>query len=146
MPLGEVETSRKVSGEVREIEVWFVPAPHTEINAQVLGLLGRFAATPCLIEPFRNAATPMEIRSCLSKLFDWREEAIEQGIQQGIQSERRTLLENLLRFRFGSLDDELSAIIEPWVGLPIEEFTSLVLQLSQLSREDLLARFSEQNL
>jgi hypothetical protein len=69
-PLGEVETSRKVSGEVREIDVWFVPAPRAETNAQVLGLLGRFAASPCLIEPFRNPATPMEIRSCLSKLFD----------------------------------------------------------------------------
>ncbi len=285
-PLGEVETSRKVSGEVREIDVWFVPAPHAETNAQVLGLLGRFAASPCLIEPFRNPATPMEIRSCLSKLFDvhaelerqsnrnntriqetdlprlwvlsptasvailegfrarldeenwsqgiyflgdllktaivvihqlprteetlwlrllgkgrvqkqaiaeikalppehplrsnalllltnlranleasedldeedrelimelsplvlqWQEEAIQQGIQQGIQTERRTLLENLLRFRFGSLDDELSAIIEPWLELPTDEYTSLVLQLSQLSREELLARFREQN-
>jgi hypothetical protein len=285
-PLGEVETSRKVSGEVREIDVWFVPAPRAETNAQVLGLLGRFAASPCLIEPFRNPATPMEIRSCLSKLFDvhaelerqsnrnntriqetdlprlwvlsptasvailegfrarldeenwsqgiyflgellktpivviyqlprteetlwlrllgkgrvqkqaiaeikalppehplrsnalllltnlranleasedldeedrelimelsplvlqWQEEAIQQGIQQGIQTERRTLLENLLRFRFGSLDDELSAIIEPWLELPTDEYTSLVLQLSQLSREELLARFREQN-
>ncbi len=286
-PLGEVETSRKVSGEVREIDVWFVPAPHTEADTQLLGLLGRFAASPCLVEPFRNPATPMEIRSCLSKLFDvhaelerqrhrnntrlqetdlprlwilsptasvvilegfrarldeeswpqgiyflgdllktaivvihqlprteetlwlrllgkgrvqqqaiaevralpnahplrsnalillsnllanlqssenldeedrelimelnplvvqWREEAIQQGIQQGIQTERRTLIENLLRFRFGSLDDELTAIIEPWIELPTEEFTSLVLQLSQLSREDLLARFREENL
>lgn len=50
-PLGEVETSRKVSGEVREIDVWFVPTPHAQVNSQVLGLLGRFAASPCLIEP-----------------------------------------------------------------------------------------------
>jgi hypothetical protein len=78
-------------------------------------------------------------------VLQWQEEAIQQGIQQGIQTERRTLLENLLRFRFGSLDDELSAIIEPWLELPTDEYTSLVLQLSQLSREELLARFREQN-
>lgn len=286
-PLGEVETSRKVTGEVREIDVWFVPTPQSTANAEPLGLLGRFAGNPCLLEPFRNPATPMEIRSCLSKLFDvhaelerqanrnntrlqetdlprlwilsptasvailegfrarldeenwsqgvyflgellktaivvihqlprteetlwlrllgkgrvqkqaiaevralpkehpfrsnallllsnllanlrtsenldeedrelimelnplvvqWQEEAIQQGIQQGIQTERRTLLENLLRFRFESLDDELVEIIEPWIELPTEEFTSLVLQLSQLSREDLLARFRDENL
>ena len=283
-PLGEVETSCKVSGEVREIDVWFVPASHAQVNPQVLGLLGRFATSPCLIEPFRNAATPMEIRSCLSKLFDvyaelerqanrnntrlqeidlprlwilsptasvtildgfrakldeenwlqgvyflgellktaivvihqlprteetlwlrllgkgrvqkqaiaevrtlpqehplrsnallllsnllanlqntetldeedrelimelsplvlqWQEEATQKGIQQGIQQERRTLIENLLKFRFSSVDDELTEIIEPWVELPTEEFTTLVLQLSQLSREELLARFRE---
>lgn len=282
LTLGEVETSRKVSGEVREIDVLFVPAPQSTANAEVLGLLGRFASSSCLIEPFRNPATPMEIRSCLSKLFDvyaelerqanrnntrlqeidlprlwilsptasvtilegfrakldeenwlqgvyflgellktaivvihqlprteetlwlrllgkervqkqaiaevrtlpqehplrsnallllsnllanlqntetldeedrelimelsplvlqWQEEATQQGIQQGIQQERRSMIENLLRFRFGSLDDELTAIIEPWVGLPTEEFTNLVMQLSQLSREELLSRF-----
>ena len=79
-------------------------------------------------------------------VVQWQEEAIQQGIQQGIQTERRTLIENLLRFRFESLDDQLAAIIEPWIELPTEEFTTLVLQLSQLSREDLLARFREENL
>ena len=69
-PLGEVETSRDVAGEVREIDVWFAPNPQPTAEPQILGLLGRFASSPCLIEPFRNAATPSQIRSCMSKLFD----------------------------------------------------------------------------
>ena len=56
-PLGEVETSRDVAGEVREIDVWFAPNLQPTAEPQILGLLGRFASSPCLIEPFRNAAT-----------------------------------------------------------------------------------------
>lgn len=50
-PLGEVQTPREVSGEVRQIDVWFAPSPQPSAEAQQLGLLGRFAATPCLLEP-----------------------------------------------------------------------------------------------
>jgi hypothetical protein len=42
------------------------------------------------------------------------------------------------------LDEQLSAIIEPLLSLTPEDLTSLLLQLSQLSREELLARFAEQ--
>jgi len=275
-PLGEVETSREVSGEVRQIDVWFVPKPQPTTNLQGLGLLGRFASSPCLLEPFRNAPTPTEIRNCLLKLFElhselqrkarrdseriqeaslprlwilspsasvtllegfgavveqqdiwpegvyflpialrtavvavnqlprtgetlwirilgkgatqrqaidelaalpkgiplrsnalellanwrlnletsenldqedrelimnlspaylqWREETL----REGMQAERRATIENLLRVRFGSLDDELFAIITQLLELPPEEFTRLLLQLS---REELLNRF-----
>jgi hypothetical protein len=70
LPLGEVETSRKVAAEVREIDVYFAPSPQPPDNTISLGLLGRFAATPALFEPFRNAATSSEIRGCMHKLFD----------------------------------------------------------------------------
>lgn len=32
--------------------------------------MGRFAAKPAILEPFRNAATPTEICSCLLKLLE----------------------------------------------------------------------------
>jgi hypothetical protein len=51
---------------------------------------------------------------------------------------QRLILENLLKVRFGSVDDELAEIIEPMLELAPEEYTPLVLQLS---REQLLARF-----
>ena len=54
------------------------------------------------------------------------------------QQGERLVVENLLLVRFGALDAELSAIIEPVLALPPEEFTPLLLQLS---REELLARF-----
>ncbi len=65
--------------------------------------------------------------------------ALQSGIQQGIQQGERLVVENLLRIRFGNLDDELKAIIEPLLKLTPEEFTRLLLQLS---RDELLARFS----
>ena len=65
-------------------------------------------------------------------------QGFEQGFEQGVRTERRTIIENLLRVRFGNLDEELSGIIEPLLELPPEEFAVLLLQLS---REELLARF-----
>ncbi|MBD1831911.1 hypothetical protein H6F61_04210 [Cyanobacteria bacterium FACHB-472] len=281
-PLGEVETSRNIAGEVREIDVWFIPTSTPQIDAQALRILGQFAATSAIFEPFRNAVTPSQIRSCMSKMFDvnadlerqtkrentrsneaelpklwilsptasialldgfraipddnnwlpgiyflgdslktaivaihqlprtnetlwvrvlakgtvqkqainelaqlpesnpfranalellynlrlnleanrdlapedrelimelaplYRQQmdaAVQQGIQQGVQQGQRVVVENVLRVRFGVVDEELAAIIELLLELPPEEFSALLLQLSQLSRDELLARF-----
>ena len=59
-----------------------------------------------------------------------------------MQQGERLVVENLLRVRFGSLDAELSSAIDRLLSLPPEEFTPLLLQLS---REELLARFGQQN-
>ncbi len=64
----------------------------------------------------------------------------EQRLSEARLTERRTIIENLLRVRFGTLDNSLQAIVEPLLALPPEEFT---LSLVQLSREDLLTRFNE---
>nr|WP_306423322.1 hypothetical protein [Nostoc favosum] len=69
----------------------------------------------------------------------WEETTKQQGVQEGVQLERRQVVENLLRFRFGSVDEELSKIVDSLLQLTPEEFTPLCLQLS---REDLLARFN----
>lgn len=283
-PLGEVETSREVAGEVRQVDVWFAPAPagvEPASERQILGLLGQMASSACLLEPFRNQPAWVEIRSCLLKLFsihsemqrkarreenslpeadlprlwvlspscsprlleafgatadtagnwpegvyflpaamktalvainqlpctqetlwlrllgnsstqrqavnevtalppghpllnnilellsNWRitveasqnlsddeRELImnlspaylkwrEDTLLEGMREERRATIDNLIRVRFGELDEELSAIIEPLLQLPPEEFTRLLLTLS---REELLAQFGTQNL
>lgn len=92
----------------------------------------------------------MELSPLLLKL---REEAIVQGVLQGVQQgmqeglqqglqlireERRATIENLLQFRFGSIDEELSGIIDRLLNFPTQEVTGFLLQLS---REELLARF-----
>jgi len=66
------------------------------------------------------------------------ERGMEQGIERGKQGERRVTIESLLRIRFGSIDEEISRIIEPLTALSPEEFTPLLLQSSL---QDLLARF-----
>ncbi|MDZ8078876.1 MAG: hypothetical protein RMX35_07220 [Nostoc sp. DcaGUA01] len=271
-----------MAGEVRQIDVYFIPKPQSTTIPNTLGLLGQFAATPSLFEPFRNAASATEICDCILKLLEvrgdlqrqanrnstrivesdlpklwiftptasaqilsgfganpkddylpgihfmpeylrtaivpihqlpsipetlWlriigrgniqkqaidelealtpdnpfrkatlellynlqqnlqvtqnqneedkellmrlaplyqqdREQAIQEGeqrgIQQGVQQGERLVVENLLKVRFGEIDNQLQAIIEPLLSLPPEEFTRLLLQLS---REELINRF-----
>jgi hypothetical protein len=87
-----------------------------------------------------------ELVMTLSQAYlEWEQETerrgMEQGIQQGIQQGQRILLENLLKARFGVLDEQLAAIIQPILELSPQDYASLLLQLSNLEREDLLARF-----
>jgi len=42
---------------------------------------------------------------------------------------------------FGFIDEQLAAVIQPVLNLTSHEYTTLLLQLSSLSREQLLARF-----
>ncbi|MFN6560289.1 MAG: hypothetical protein RMY28_010815 [Nostoc sp. ChiSLP01] len=285
-PYGEVQASKRVAGEVRQIDVYFIPNSQPSTIPNTLGLLGQFVTTPSLFEPFRNAASATEICDCLLKLLEvrgdlqrqanrnntrilesdlpklwiftptasaqilsgfganpkddylpgihfmseylrtaivaihqlpsipetlWlriigkgnvqkqaidelealtpdnpfrkaalellynlqqnlqvtqnqneedrellmrlaplyqqdREQAIQegeqrgiqQGVQQGVQQGERLVVENLLKVRFGEIDNQLQAIIEPLLRLPPEEFTPLLLQLS---RKELIDRF-----
>jgi hypothetical protein len=68
-PLGKIETSKKVPAEIREIDVYFAPSSQPTTDAIQLGLLGKIADKPALIEPFRGAVKISEIRSCMNKLF-----------------------------------------------------------------------------
>ena len=76
---GQVIPNREVPGEAKFIDLWFVPFPQPKTEADSLGLLGRFAATPCLLEPFRNSPTPEQVCSCLHKLFHVRANAQRQA-------------------------------------------------------------------
>ncbi|BAZ86895.1 hypothetical protein [Dolichospermum compactum] len=53
------------------------------------------------------------------------------------------MVESLLAVRFGNLDEELSAIISQLMELSLTERTQLLLNLSNLSREELLAKFNK---
>ncbi len=68
----------------------------------------------------------------------WREEAVQEGQQEG----QRLILESMLQGRFGMMDEqELSCLITRILQLPGTDRTQLLLNLSNLSREELLARF-----
>jgi Domain of unknown function (DUF4351) len=67
---GEFKSSEKVAGEIKEIDVLFTPAKQQSSNLQVLGLLGRFAENPAIVEPFRNPASTDEICDCILKLLE----------------------------------------------------------------------------
>ncbi len=48
----------------------FTPSVEQASNLQVLGLLGRFAEYPAILEPFRNPASTDEICDCILKLLE----------------------------------------------------------------------------
>jgi hypothetical protein len=73
-PLGKIKSSHRVAGEVRQIDVYFVPNPTETGDRSTLGLLGKLATTTALFEPFRNPATVPEICDCLLKLLEVRGE------------------------------------------------------------------------
>lgn len=79
-----------------------------------------------------------EDRELLMRLTPLYQQDREQVKQQGIQQRERLVVENLLKVRFGEIDNQLQAIIEPLLALSPEEFTPLLLQLS---REELINRF-----
>ena len=77
-PYGQVETSKDITAEVRQVDVLFIPSsPPT--NLATLGVLGKMAANYAVFEPFRNAVGKSEIRSCMGKLFDIHSQAERQA-------------------------------------------------------------------
>jgi hypothetical protein len=87
-----------------------------------------------------NVMTQQELteddRELMMNLTQAYEEARAQAVREGLQQ----VVENLLRYRFGSVDEELAKVVESLLQLSPEEFTPLCLELS---REELLARFSQ---
>ncbi len=68
-PLGLVQTSYDIASEVRQVDVWFVPAPGVSPAGEWLGLLGKMASQTCIFEPFRNSPNPTEVRNCQLKSY-----------------------------------------------------------------------------
>jgi hypothetical protein len=70
-PKGDTQTQYEIPpGEAHQADVYFVPAPGADF--QPLGLLGRIAAKPCLIEPFRSPPSRIELQTCVQKLLKLR--------------------------------------------------------------------------
>jgi len=64
----------------------------------------------------------------------------EEWKQEGTLEGQLSLIASLLEGRFGTLDSELSSLVEKIAQLPISERTALLLSLANLSREELLER------
>jgi hypothetical protein len=90
-PLGTIKKSEKVKSEIQEIDVWFEPFSDQNQENLPLGLLGKMAKTQCLIEPFRNPPSEIEIRSCLLKLY-----AVHGDVVRKAKRENRNIAESEL--------------------------------------------------
>ncbi|AHJ28557.1 hypothetical protein PN465_10970 [Nodularia spumigena CS-584] len=74
----------------------------------------------------------------IMNLTEAYQEARAAAVQEGVEQGQRQVIENLLKYRFGSVDEELSRVVDSLLRLPPEEFTPFCLQLT---REELLNRF-----
>ena len=82
-----------------------------------------------------------EDRELIMRLSPLYTQKLEEAERRGEKKGQIEVVETLLKSRFGSLDNQLSTVIEPLLSLPTEEFTPLLLKLS---REELLERFGKQ--
>jgi hypothetical protein len=82
-----------------------------------------------------------ELRGMERGMLTGMERGMERGMELGVERGQNLLVENLLRGRFGELDEQLLAIIPSLLALNPEQYTALLLQLSSISREEFLARF-----
>ncbi len=134
-PLGQVETSKDVSPEVRQVDVWFVPAPSPSTKPELLGLLAQMASSACSFEPFRNQPNPVEVRNCLLKLYSLHGELLRKARRENnTLSETElpilwilspTCSENLLN-GFGAKLDSYGNWVEGVYFLPEYQKTALV--------------------
>lgn len=81
--VGLAKTEVNVTSEVRKIDLLFVPLPEKAADRQPLGLLGRIAATACLIEPYRNPPAHDEINACQLRLLIQRGERQREAKRNG---------------------------------------------------------------
>jgi hypothetical protein len=99
-----------------------------------------------LLEILANWRKNLELRDNLSR--DDQEEIMNlspaylQQREEWKEEGQFFLITSLLEGRFGTLDAELSALIEPIAKMPISDRSQLLLSLANLSREELLQRMS----
>lgn len=93
-PLGQVQTSMKISGEVREVDVYFIPDPKLA-PTQELGILAECVQDTVIFEPFRNSVKVPQIRACMSKLYDLHSYLLREAKRQSQPELGDDILPNL---------------------------------------------------
>ena len=116
-PIGTVNINREIPGESRWVDVWFEPNIPATMDSTDLGLLGRIAKTPCLIEPFRNQPPVIEVCNCKAKLF-----AVFSELQRQAHREKRSIPDSLEGF--------------PWLWILAPSASEKLLKRLQLTRDE----------
>ncbi|GAB1539417.1 hypothetical protein NUACC21_20830 [Scytonema sp. NUACC21] len=139
-PFGEVKPNFEVPGESRFVDIWFAPSQQPTLNPQTLGLLGRIATTPCLLEPFRNQPSFTQVRNCLLKLFLVQADFQRQA-KRGGSLIRETELPHLWILAPSASDNLLSAfgacLDETWlegVYLMVTALRAAIIAINELPR------------
>jgi len=137
--LGNGDTQRQA---VHELERLPKGQP---IREKILELMARWHVSLQKSENLTEEAQEL-LMNLSSAYLQWREETLQEGRQEGSLEGQRLILQNLLEGRFSLLDQELSDLIPMIMELPVTERTQLLLNLSNLSREELLEQFQGKGL
>jgi hypothetical protein len=66
-------------------------------------------------------------------------QTVRRGLEQGLEQERRSTIESVMRLRYGAIDEDLRALIPQLMTLSNPDYMALLLQSS---RSELIAHFS----
>jgi len=77
-----VKIPKAIASEARAADIYFTPNSQVVVTSD-LGLLGQCATGSVVFEPFRNPVGILEIRSCMSKLYDLHGDLIRQAEKRG---------------------------------------------------------------
>ena len=125
--IGKATPNHPLKNETRFADLWFELNPKFAERRTELGLLGELLNRDSLIEVFRNPATPVEMRTCQSKLSTLETELINKA-KRG----KQTLSEHQLPYLW---------LIMPTASENIREgFGTIVSQISGVYRLPSLQR------
>jgi len=73
-PSGRTDAQHEIHANARQADLRHEPDPAREVERARLGLLGRLASVPCLIEMFSSAPDEERVVDCVGKLIPYRQE------------------------------------------------------------------------
>ena len=71
--------------------------------------------------------------------LEWEKQTVRRGLEQGLEQERRSTIESVMKLRYGAIDEDLRSLIPQLMTLSNPDYMALLLQSS---RSELLAYFS----
>jgi hypothetical protein len=90
----------EITPEPLHADLLHEPDPAKAAERKRLGLLGRLVSLPCLLEPYSDAPSAEEFRTCLAKHLEWWQQRARQqradGKKSGTLGPRRKLVDPFL--------------------------------------------------
>ncbi|MCP2730463.1 flagellar assembly protein H [Limnofasciculus baicalensis] len=130
--LAAAEQRGKIEGVQEGIERGVHQGQRLIIESFIQGRFGElFEPMVSLVEPL-SALPPIQVTRLLLQLSQLP------GDSSGMRQGQHLIVETLLKFRFGELDEILIGIVESLLALPPVELKGLLLRLSELSRDQFL--------
>ncbi len=104
-PFGAIKAPTRVAAEVKLIDILFTPNVLQNPELEPLGLLGKFAEFPAIIEPFRNALQEEDIPDCIIRVLE-----VQKALQREAKRKKTVLEETATPFQW---------ILTPTVSLDV---------------------------